>query len=398
MQKNMKIMAAGLALIAGGTQVAMLTGCATLQPIAEPGVTPTVPQYLDYIKKVIQEIINEREEEVVRQCSGSSDPMCANRVREHYNERIRELNQLRVLILQESWQDARKYLEKLRDKYKDLVPQYPELKSLLDIIEEMLRRLILSSKGTATPTLITPTTIPTRLTQNEIMSSTSVAMLRGGSNTKAMLTDSTNAQVAQKDPGVQLLRAPEHRYNVAIQIQAPSGSFDVTGSFNTRGGLGVGTHTVTAGSFRLQAANGVGFTANVVRDTLSNIPSTLTIGDNGTGELRVVLGFNAAPIAVANQATWYMTNPAVLSFPVRVDANGVLSIEGSGDELFPHRNWVASDYNKDGVLSADDDMKAYLDGFAKGEPLADSDFNGSFTGEDIDLWVERFDDDLSHQR
>jgi hypothetical protein len=399
-KKNTKIVAAGLALLAGGTQVTMLTGCATLQPIFEPGITPTVPQYLDLIDKTIQQIMKEREAEVVTRCAGSGDPQCANRVREEYNVRLRELNALRVLILQQSWQDARTYLEKLRDKYKDLVPQYPELKRLLELIEEMLRKLILTSKGTATPSLITPTTITPAQTTDLILNSSAsdMAMARGGSPNSSNLSKSVDSLAKQPGGNIQLLRAPEHRYAVAVQVTAPSGSFDITGSFNTRGGLGVGTHPVTAGSLRLGAANGVGFTTNVVRDTLSNVPSTLTINADGTGVLRIVLGFNAAPIAVANQANWYMSSPAVLSFPVRVGANGVLTIEGSGQDIFGHDNWAASDYNQDGVLSRDADFAAFMHAFSKGEPLADSNFDGSMTNEDIELWVKRFDEDMSFQR
>jgi hypothetical protein len=358
--KNMAL--AGLVMSALIVPMVQLPGCGVFQPLFEPGVTPSVEQYFEMINKMKQDAEVERSKALER-CGG--DPTCEKNINERFDQLQKDLDQLKLDILRESWGDAREYLKKLREKYADMT-------DLIKIIEKMLEKIlekkVVNVEGVAVPT----------------------DQSSGGSRSGTCW-----------NPADDTVAMRSLQYNVALNAGTTTGSVGITGSFVASGdqglgqGLGVGTWPISSGSFVMGSLPGLSHSMRITPDTLSNIPSQLTIRADGTGELQLVMDMNDGGRTRATQANWHLVNPLPMRFPVRVLANGTLQVTGTGSQLFKPDPWAASDYDKDGVLSFDLDFEAFLAGMEAKERLADSNFDGAFDGADVELWIKRFDEDMS---
>lgn len=315
---------------------------------------------------VYQDRLKKERQEALKLCG--DDQACQTEMRQVFVELEQRSLELELQVIDEDWQDARDTRKALRDRLIEIIPQYPDIR---DLLEDLIN--ILSDE-----------------TGEIDMNATAVV-----SSTK-------------HDPGSQM-NAMRINYDISgwldvsdWVISGPmnfAGELDVTGAFAIdRTGMTSFSGRVTSGWITLVLPDGTTIDATVYNDVLGGLESTIST-TAGVGEASLVLELDRALLDDYPRWGVLIDSPTIIRVPIEMDSNKNISLHYGparlGD-LLPYEPWPASDYNDDGQLDEPSDTAAFMSGWSAGEALADSDFDGDHDSEDIALWLSRFQEDLLH--
>lgn len=331
--------------------------------------------------EIQQNDLTRRMQEAILRCQGNQQ--CINDVRETYRKLNEQYEELRLQILRENWDDARKLRDKLIELLKELVKKFPELQTFL---EELLRQKEKDEKGTGDGKI---DALPKSVGGN---GNSSFGPGAGGSSTNGP---------AQSGPNPTL---PTTEYVVSGSFNfdtAPfAGNHSVDGTLNISGvrtSAGF-TGKVLSGSLTV-GSGGVGIPFPIDTVHAASFPSTVKTNAAGVGTIHLVLRTDAITVP-PNPATAVLGPITAVSLPITMDASGAISFNfpsGPLSPLFPHTNYPASDYDANGVLNQSADFAAFMAGFGAHEIRADVTLDGIWDSADIDRWIVQFQEDESHQ-
>jgi len=331
----------------------------------------TTQDALDGVQRQ-QDDMTRRMQEAIRRCKG--DEACIKQVREDYRKLNLQYEELRLKILQESWEDARKLRDDIIKKLLELIPKYPELKDLLD---ELLRQRDKDKNGTGDGKIdATPKTPSGSAGPGQSNRGTTT---NGGTGTTTR--ELTLSGKFTFDSG-----------NLA-GTYAISGSLVVAGGWNSSGY----NATVVDGKVVVTTAAG-GRTFPVDKAYALGLPSTITTDSSGAGRIFLVLNTDAISLPLGPASA--MIGPAAtIELPVTVDATGGVHFNfahGPTRTLFPYTPWPSSDYDQNGVLDATADLSAFMNGWFNHEVNADVNLDGLWDQTDLDLWDDHFQEDVAN--
>lgn len=304
-------------------------------------------------------------------CEG--DPVCIAKTREEYQKINAELEKLRLQILREEWEDARKTRDALIKLLQSLVDKFPELQKLL---EDLLKEKEKDEKGTG---------------EGQIDA------------TPKPIGNGNPSNPASKSGGGAALLSPITAYDFSgyfnFDTEPLAGHYELSGSITVAGNPTSSgfSGTITSGKVIVGLASGLSMTFPV--NTSYKFPSTINTDAAGNGTMYLVLGMD--PITSMGGAEGASVNPiTAVSIPVTRDAGGGLHFsfpQGLIRQLFPYTPWVASDYDGDGTLDFAADYSAFLQGWAAHEIKADINLDGLWTEADVAHWTSNFQEDLDNQ-
>jgi hypothetical protein len=309
--------------------------------------------------------LRKQEQRAIELCG--NDEACKAEMRQVFQELWSDGWGLKLKVIDEDWQDARDAKKALRDRLLGLIPQYPDLR---EILEDLLR-IIDEEEGS--------------ISMNATAGSITTI---GGPKSQLRRIDYDLAGSVTVDNWL---------------VSGPmdfAGELDVTGMFSTDlNGSTSFAGRVTAGWISIQMPDGSVYDATVYDDQLGGLESALTATE-GVGELSLVLAVDRQ--VLDNNPQWgvLIDSPTVVRLPIEMDQQKNLSLSfGPGEfgDLFPREPWLSSDYNGDGQLEEVTDFAAFTAGWNAQESLADSDFDADWDQDDVSLWWTRFYEDLANE-
>jgi hypothetical protein len=176
-----------------------------------------------------------------------------------------------------------------------------------------------------------------------------------------------------------------------------AGNFDLTAWFDDDGAL---EGVITAGTFTLSLPQGIQVGATAFPPGIvDNLHGTVSADANGNGMLFLVLQIPEEILEEHFEWGTVFGSVTALRLPIQIDSayNITFNYTGVLKDMYPHEPWPASDYDGNGILGPEADFDAFMAGFLAQEHTADSNGDGEWDQEDIDLWWIRFQEDYDNQ-
>lgn len=258
----------------------------------------------------------------------------------------------------ENWASARRRKEQLEKQLQDMLPNWPEIKELITIIDNG------SAQATGTPggtRFVAADTLPG-----------GAAPIGGEIPVPIELQSYAFIGQIQFDWGGSTVSAPF------------SGTLNIHGSQTGLSYSGV----VRSGTLEATFPGGVGARLVVVKEP-SNIIST-----DASGEGHMVFLADLEH----DLESWdsILSSRYRIFVPITVDAQGVIMIDTTSEQIasmLPYAPRPYTDYNLDGTYDFQSDFNAFIADFALHHPATDVNLDGIWNQSDVDQWVIEFNED-----
>lgn len=275
-----------------------------------------------------------------RQCNG--DPACIAAVNEWYREMLQDVLDGYRDAIRENWKDAYERRKAWEDKLREMIPTWPDLKTLLP------------KKGVIGSINLTTTS------------------LGSGSPSEAALWDTT----------IKLS-------GTSVFTNTLSATAEITGTISMSGFTAAdGSRSADIYSGSIVATINGG--DDMMTMTLETDPRNhLVLGANNTGTLTMIVTREISDKRWNALVPYYIQ----VQLPVTRLPDDTLTISMNGVKLTAitgHRPFTITDYNGDGIRDYSSDYAIFLADHGVGAPRADMNEDGIFDQDDLDMWTNLF--------
>ena len=325
-----------------------------------------------------------------RQLARCTTDACRAAVNQGFQELMLKLGNLRVLVAEQRLEDWKRERELIRETIKRLIPSYPELKDLLPRVSQALHTDTGSISLNAVPVLGSGGEQSSSHVAANNPSGNGPLGDDDGASSAGQSTSNNEMPYPGGDPLVQ--------YQVTGSVEVVggprAGTLTLVGSWWLAPLDQSGTRQIVEGSFTM-TLGGVTIAAWSVNQPIEQSRIVSAVG--GTpAMLELFIGFDATLLA-GSQWTACLASPMMVRVPISEGANGGLTASFAGPfrrlEPFQGR-WPSSDFDGSGLLQRTSDYAAFLSAWGAGQPAADLNRDGVWDSADVDLWNQRFDQDL----
>lgn len=387
-----------------GTSLAL---CASTLNMSGCATAPT-PQEIETQTDDVIRTINRVMDEAVGRCNG--DQSCINTVNQHRQELIAKAIEARLEALQENWQDARERRRELEREILELLPNFPDLKPVIDLIygSSSTSSTILDFDIDGNPVLIIlaggssgssssgTTNVLTMLADAETALS-NAPLVEPGSDLEVILEQldepaigelyTDDSQIYAKLSGIRKLRFTGP---TTVTLNGSS----LTGNLILN--LFVSESVGQDGTYYATVNSGTGnWNSSAINAQFSVEPlgeNAIFIPGEGAGIITLLLDINYS------NSAWASIMPRYQTFHVPITRDGDHFQVAAGPmglyDYAPHIEHPASDYNRDGILDHTTDYAAFIQGLAVQDTIADMNHDGAWDTQDHTIWNTLFQIDL----
>lgn len=333
----------------------ILPGCAN----------PPTPTDIEAEFNIARQVINESHAAMVQGCRSDFAEGTPER-----NSCIRDANLWRQAAMtealnarsnayNENWRAARDSRKRLEEKLQDVLPNWPQIKDLITIIDNG------TVQGIATP---------------------------GGLRYVAADIGTNNGVGGEIPVPIQL-----QAYAFSGQIQFDWGSTTVAapfaGTLEFQGSRIGSAYSGVVRSGTLEATFPGGVQARLV--VVKQPSNTISTSGSGDGQMVFLAEFEH------DMESWesILFSRYRILVPITMDAQGIITIDTTSDEvaaMLPYAPRPYTDYNLDGVYDYQSDFGAFMSDFASQSVATDINYDGLWNQSDIDQWISEFDADAAN--
>lgn len=348
----------------------LLMGCASVS-LSGCASVPTIPE----IRKSYKERLRDLDDwffNQISQCRKQPETaQCLHDVRESYLALRAELIRGEEAAVNNLWETELEALKALRERLLGMLPQYPEIRELIEFLEKLIREK--EDQGKVDLALRNIDGTPVKTPKTPVTTS----QPGGGQNQNSALTLPPTPCISGslKIDGLVSLERDFVQYDADISLELQLSSCNADGVYNVT--------PVKGGT--IKCATQVGTLYGVVD---GDYESKLTLGPGGNGTIELWLLFkpDASPWLNAVSGTNY------LKLPIKAQPNRdlVISIDWSHlRQVVPRAYSPLADFDHDGTLTQAD-YAAFVSAYNMQDILADANIDGVFDQQDIAKFWEVF--------